>query len=817
MSQLPIDTVIPDLIVGLSTHPQIIVSAPPGAGKSTRLPLALLEQTTRKGKIVLLEPRRLAARNIARFLAHHLNEPIGQTVGLRMRGETKVSANTRLEVVTEGVMTRLLQTDPMLDGVSLILFDEFHERSLHADLALTLSLDCQAGLRDDLRLVVMSATLDNQTLCQYLPDALTLATEGRSFPIHYQYQPLSRHTPWASAVASASLDFMAQHSGSALLFLPGMGAIRQVHDAIKGRLPHDMDLHLLHGSLDISAQQAAIYPAPAGMRKLVLTTNIAETSLTIEGIQLVIDAGLERMIMHQAQTGLDKLVTRQVTRSAAIQRAGRAGRLTHGHCLRLYSEEQFQRLPVAPTAPILREDLTDLALNVIQWGCDVKDLHWLDVPPTKHWQAACLRLTQLGLIDARHGLTTLGQRASHLAASPRTAAMLARVEKADTSTLSTACWLAAWAEKPMTSGASLALIDQLRVAMSYKDYQHRAQSLARSVGIALQPQSDDTLLPLLAANIWPDRIALARGKSGRFMMANGHGVILDSQDPLSRADAVVICDVMAGDQGDSRAYSAIAISLTALQGARPDLFSHRDVVAWDDKRGTLKAEKQQCLGELVLASEPLNTLSAEQRTQGLLDAVRQKGIAALNWQSASQSLLTRARCAQAWGLDIALPSLSDADLLASLDTWLAPFIHGMSRWQALQQLDLKPVLEAWFGFTVTKQLNAALPTHITVPTGSRYPLRYTPDSAPVLAVKMQEMYGQAQTPMLANGHVAVQVELLSPAGRPLQITQDLAGFWQGSYKEVQKEMKGRYPKHLWPDDPANHAPTRQTKRHFNQS
>ncbi len=396
MSQLPINAVIPDLMAGISTHPQIIISAPPGAGKSTRLPLALLEQATLKGKIVLLEPRRLAARNIARFLAQHFDEPIGQTVGLRMRGETKVSANTRLEVVTEGVMTRLLQVDPMLDGVSLIVFDEFHERSLHADLALALSLDCQAGLRDDLRLIVMSATLDNQALCQYLPDALTLTTEGRSFPIHYQYQPLSRHTPWASAVASASRDFIAQHTGSALLFLPGMSAIRYVHAALKGRLPDDMDLHLLHGSLDVSAQQAAIAPAPTGKRKLVLTTNIAETSLTIEGIRLVIDAGLERMVMHHAQTGIDKLVTRQVTRSAAIQRAGRAGRLADGHCLRLYSEEQFQRLPVAPAAPILREDLTDLALNVIQWGCEVKDLHWLDAPPTKHWQAACLRLTQLG-------------------------------------------------------------------------------------------------------------------------------------------------------------------------------------------------------------------------------------------------------------------------------------------------------------------------------------------------------------------------------------------------------------------------------------
>ena len=705
MSQLPINAVIPDLMAGISTHPQIIISAPPGAGKSTRLPLALLEQATLKGKIVLLEPRRLAARNIARFLAQHFDEPIGQTVGLRMRGETKVSANTRLEVVTEGVMTRLLQVDPMLDGVSLIVFDEFHERSLHADLALALSLDCQAGLRDDLRLIVMSATLDNQALCQYLPDALTLTTEGRSFPIHYQYQPLSRHTPWASAVASASRDFIAQHTGSALLFLPGMSAIRYVHAALKGRLPDDMDLHLLHGSLDVSAQQAAIAPAPTGKRKLVLTTNIAETSLTIEGIRLVIDAGLERMVMHHAQTGIDKLVTRQVTRSAAIQRAGRAGRLADGHCLRLYSEEQFQRLPVAPAAPILREDLTDLALNVIQWGCEVKDLHWLDAPPTKHWQAACLRLTQLGLIDERHGLTALGQRASHLAASPRAAAMLARVEKADVSLLSTACWLAAWAEKPMTSGASLALVDQLRVAMSHKNYQHRAQSLARTAGMTLQHHLDETLLPLLAANIWPDRIALARGKPGRFMMANGHGVILDSLEAFSRAVAVVICDVMAGDQGDSRAYSAIAISLTALQETRPDLFSHRDVVVWDDKRGTLKAEKQQRLGELVLACEPLDTLSAEQQAQGLLDAVRQKGIAALNWQRGSQSLLTRARCAQAWGLDIALPPLSDDNLLAS-----TPAVRSQTRVGSLVWLCGHAAIKCGTTHTHDSANRVALPT-----------------------------------------------------------------------------------------------------------
>ncbi|OOE46356.1 ATP-dependent helicase HrpB [Salinivibrio kushneri] len=817
MSQLPIDAVIPDLIDGLATYPQILLSAPPGAGKSTRLPLALLEQASLPGKIVLLEPRRLAARNIARYLAQHLGEPIGQTIGLRMRGETKVSAQTRVEVVTEGVLTRLLQTDPMLDGVSVVMFDEFHERSLHADLALALSLDCQAGLRDDLRLVVMSATLDNHALAQHLPDALTLTTEGRSYPIHYHYHPLSRHSQWASAVASASLDFIAQHAGSALLFLPGVSTIRQVYATLEGRLPDDMDLHRLHGSLDASAQHAAIAPPSPRRRKLVLTTNIAETSLTIEGIRLVIDAGLERMVIHQAQTGIDKLVTRQITRSAAIQRAGRAGRLEEGQCLRLYSEEQFQRLPATPTAPILREDLTDLALNVIQWGCDVKDLHWLDVPPIKHWQAACIRLTQLGLIDTRQGLTALGQRAIQLAASPRAAAMLARAEKEDTSVLSTACWLAAWADKPMTSRSSLALVDQLQSVMAHKDYQDRAQSLARTLGIRLQRSLDEAMLPLLAANTWPDRVALRRGKAGRFMMANSHGVTLDSQDALSHAEAIVVCDVMAGEQHDSRAYSAIALSLDTLQQMRPDLLRQHEVVQWDDHRGTLIAEKQQRLGELVLYREPLNTLSAEQQAQGLLDAVRQKGIDALNWQRSSQSLLTRARCAQAWGLDIMLPPLSDDDLLASLDTWLAPFVHGMSRWQALQQLDLKPVLEAWFGFAVTQQLNAALPTHMTVPTGSRYPLRYTPDSAPVLAVKMQEMYGQADTPTLANGKVAVQVELLSPAGRPLQITQDLAGFWQGSYKEVQKEMKGRYPKHLWPDDPANHAPTRKTKRHFNQS
>ncbi|ODQ01820.1 ATP-dependent helicase HrpB [Salinivibrio sp. SS2] len=817
MSQLPIDAVIPPLIDGLRQYPQIILSAPPGAGKSTRLPLALLERTALTGKILLLEPRRLAARNIAAFLAQQLNEPVGQTVGLRMRGHTQVSANTRLEVVTEGVLTRLLQQDPMLEDVSLILFDEFHERSLHADLALALSLDSQAGLRDDLRLIVMSATLDNHALCQCLPDALVLATEGRSFPIHYHYQPIARRDQWESAVARASLEFIRQHSGSALMFLPGMQAIRRVHQALQNTLPDDMDLHLLHGSLDFSAQQAAIAPAPKGRRKLVLTTNIAETSLTIDGVQLVIDSGLERLVTHHAQTGIDKLVTRHIARSSAVQRAGRAGRLSEGHCLRLYSEEQFQRLPATPDAPILREDLTDLALNVIQWGCDVQDLHWLDAPPAKHWQAACQRLTQLGLTDTRQTFTALGQRASQLAAQPRAAAMLARVETAATSVQSTACWLAAWVDKPVRGNGSLSLIDQVRAAMSSREHQSRAKSLAHALGIRLTRTLDEQALPLLAAFVWPDRIAQSRGQSGRFVMANGHGVTLDSQDPLSHTDTLVICDVMASELSDSRAYCAIALSLTSLNEARPDLFTHREVIAWDEQRGTLRAEKQQCLGELVLSRQPLDTLTAEQQVQGLLDAVHQKGLQALNWQPESQSLLTRARCAQAWGLDIALPPLSDADLLNTLDTWLAPFMHGLSRWQALKQLDLKPVLEAWFGYETTQQLNAALPTHLTVPTGSRYRLRYEPNKAPVLAVKMQEMYGQAQTPTLANGKVAVQLELLSPAGRPLQITQDLAGFWQGAYKEVQKEMKGRYPKHLWPDDPANHVPTRKTKRHFNQS
>lgn len=448
LSQLPIDSVLDDIISALAEHPQVILKAPPGAGKSTRLPHVLLERGMFDGKIILLEPRRLAARNIATFLAKIRGEKVGETVGLRVRGETRVSDKTRLEIVTEGVLTRMIQADPELPGVDLVIFDEFHERSLHADLALALSLDVQQGLRDDLTLLVMSATLDDSALSGMLPDAAYLESEGRSFPVEARYQTVPRQYGYENVVASAVAQLLEKESGSALVFLPGVGEIQRTADALRDRVSSDVLICPLYGQLTAKEQQAAIAPAPNGQRKVVLATNIAETSLTIEGIRLVVDSGIERVARFNRKTGITKLDTIQIARSSAVQRAGRAGRLSDGVCLRLYSEETFQRMRAVPDPEMTTSDLTQLVLELVQWGCSPQDLQWLDLPPTQHWQQAVNLLMQLGVLETSGGLTAKGKRVAALGTDARLGAMLVTAAGFDASALSTAAWLAAWAEEP---------------------------------------------------------------------------------------------------------------------------------------------------------------------------------------------------------------------------------------------------------------------------------------------------------------------------------------------------------------------------------
>lgn len=769
----------------------------------------------------MLEPRRLAARNIAAYLASQLGEPVGKQVGYRVRGENKVSTETRLEIVTEGILTRMIQSDPELEGVSLLIFDEYHERSLHADTALAFALDVQAGLRDDLKILIMSATLDNAALSGWLPEAAVIISEGRQYPISYRHQSIAWQYGWENEYARAIRKLMAEEPGSALVFLPGTGEIRRLADALEGTLPDDILLCQLYGQLSPKEQQAAIAPAPTGLRKLVLTTNIAETSLTIEGVRMVVDSGMERVAVFNPKSGVTKLETRRIAKSSAIQRAGRAGRIEAGTCQRFYSEEEFQRLRGEPEPAILNSDLSSLVLELAQWGCRAADLQWIDLPPTGHLQQATTLLIQLGILEPgkdKPVLSEFGRVATRYSADPRIGAMLCHAERwgcqaKGRSVKETAAWLAAWMEEPPRGRNSADIRLQIaemqrRGGMANK----RAGLFAKQLGISLGDElSPIWLAPLLAA-AFPDRIAISRGNEGRYLLANGHGASLDPDEPLSSENTLVVAELTTTRQGDSRIFAAVAADMDELESHLPGLFETEDRVDWDDGKGRLVAEQQKRIGALVVSRKALPEPDPARIGEALANAVRRKGLPSLPWDENSEGLLVRARCGREWLPELALPALDNETLLAELDNWLVPFMAGMRKLSDLKKLDLKGALEAYLGWDKVKTLNSKVPARFEVPTGSSYTIRYKEGEDPVLAVRMQEMYGQQASPVIAMGRVTLVIELLSPAQRPLQITRDLASFWQGAYREVQKEMKGRYPKHVWPDNPATHEPTRKTKR-----
>ncbi|MGF1692871.1 ATP-dependent helicase HrpB [Photobacterium kagoshimensis] len=822
MSQLPIDAVIPDLLRQLTTHSQLILKAPPGAGKSTRLPLMLLKEAAVDGKIVMLEPRRLAARNIASFLAGQLGEKVGQTIGLRVRGETNVSAATRLEIVTEGVMTRMLQHDPELNGISLLIFDEFHERSIHADTALALALEVQEALRDDLQLLVMSATLDEQALTTLLPQASYTESLGRCFPVEYRYQAIADDRDWLGGVEREVSRLLQQETGSMLVFLPGAGEIKRLAERLTSSVTADTIICPLFGQLNPKQQQQAIQPALKGQRKVVLATNIAETSLTIEGVRLVVDAGLERIAHWDPKTGISRLEKVRIAQSSAEQRAGRAGRLEPGVCLRLYSEEALYRQPATPQPEILRADLTALAMELAQWGCqDATDLHWLDIPPAINLRQSQLLLQQLGAFDERLQLTERGIQIQQLGADPRHAAILAFAKQHDHAAMITAAMLVALLEEPPRGNQNpdlhfqLSLLESGKLARSSQYIQRAQQHYAKldNKKVARWQLSRDWLAPLLAAG-FPDRIALSRSGDGRYQLSNGQGAMLSPDEPLADSDLLVVVDVVKTRQGDSRIFSAVSADSDHLHSLLPHLFCEREWLDWDDKKGRLTAETHWCCGKLILKRQSQGEPDAAKASEALLNAVMRKGLSVLHWSDKAESVLVRARCAALWLPELDLPTMDEQSLLADAQSWLLPYMNGMKTLKALAKLDVAQALVARLGWDKAQALDTALPTHYQVPTGSRYPIRYQLGQQPVLAVKLQEMFGEKCSPQIANGKVSVVLELLSPAQRPLQITQDLAAFWQGSYSEVKKEMRGRYPKHPWPDDPANHEPTKKTKRHL---
>ncbi|EKO3830200.1 ATP-dependent helicase HrpB [Vibrio harveyi] len=820
MSQLPIEAVMPQLLTAVKNQHQVILKAAPGAGKSTYFPLQLLQKQSVTGKIVMLEPRRLATRNIARYLAQQLGEQVGERVGYRVRGETKVSKNTQLEIVTEGIMTRMIQSDPELNGIDLLIFDEFHERSIHADTALAFSLEVQEALRDDLKLVVMSATLDQGALQTLLPEAAYIESQGRSFEVETRYLPLGVNDHLPTSMAKTIESLIQKESGSLLAFLPGVGAIKQVQERLV-HLPDNVEVCPLYGQLSFAEQQKAIAPASGDKRKVVLATNIAETSLTIEGIRLVVDSGLERMARFDLKNGLTRLEQVRVAQSSAIQRSGRAGRIEEGICVRLYSESQFKQQPQVPQPEILHSDLASLVMELAFWGAgDISELKWLNTPSAASLAQAKQLLIVLGLLSEQGQLTPEGKIAHELGVEPRSAAMLIQAQQHDVKMLNTALAAVALIEEPERNITNIAHSLHRWVSGTHpkKSILHkRSQTVALKLDTMFSlSEVDERALPLVLSLAFPDRVAQQRSNQhGRFTLSNGHGAECRPEETLGDCDYLIAIDLMRSHSNSSQINLACELDINELEEVFEHLFTTDDVVDWDEKKGRLMAERQVKLGRLIIKRDALPSPGKEKMTQALLTYVRRQGLQSLNWTPAAENLLERIRCAVEWLPEQAWPSFDDVDLLASLEEWLEPYMSTVASVKDLAKVNLVEALNARLGWSLNQHIDEWLPEEYRLPTGSKKRIRYQCGHEPVLSVRMQEVFGESTSPTVAQGRKRLVLELLSPAQRPLQVTTDLAAFWVGSYKEVQKEMKGRYPKHVWPDDPATHVATTKTKRQLN--
>ena len=825
MISLPIDEVLPALRLALAERHEAVLEAPPGAGKTTRVPLALLNEPWLAGqKILMLEPRRLAARAAAERLASELGEKVGETVGYRIRLDSKVGPDTRIEVVTEGILTRRLQHDPALEGVGLLIFDEFHERSLDADLALALSLNGRELFRDEqpLKILLMSATLEGERLSGVLDDAPILRSEGRMYPVAMRWgRPFVPGEFIEPRVVQTVLDAISDESGSLLVFLPGQAEIRRVNQQLADALGSRSDILLcpLHGELDLAAQRAAIEPAPAGLRKVVLATNIAETSLTIDGVRVVIDAGLARVPRFDPGSGMTRLDTQRISRASATQRAGRAGRLEPGVCYRLWSEDQHAQLAAYGSAEILQADLAGVALQLARWGVTPEQLIWLDAPPSASYAQARQLLERLGALRGQT-LTPHGEAMAELPAHPRIAHLLIRGH--DLGLADMACNVAALlGERDILRGAGadvhsrLALLSgESRAARGGQGGVQRARQLARQYrgylrGKATQPVPDPDhprWLGALLALAYPDRIAQQRKPGGaEYRLANGRAALFNEVDGLMKQPWLVIADLGSRQgQREERIYLAAEFDPALLDGVLSEQVSVVDQLDWDEREGVLRAERQRKVGELVLSREPLTGLDEAARTQALINLVRRKGLELLPWtpelrQWQARVALLRQLDLQAQGQS-EWPDVSDAALLAGLEEWLAPYLGRVSRLSHFASLDVSSIVHNLLKWPLPQRLDELAPHHIKVPSGSSVRLDYS-EHPPILAVRLQELFGLADTPRIAGGRQVVKLHLLSPARRPVQVTQDLANFWRSTYAEVKKDLKGRYPKHYWPDDP----------------
>ncbi len=814
---LPVDGVAGEIVAVLAENTTAVLVAEPGAGKTTRLPLHLMGAAwLADGKIVMLEPRRLAARAAARRLAAALGEAPGGRVGYAVRFERRIGPATRIEVVTEGVLARRIQKDPELAGIGLVVFDEFHERSLDADLTLALALDVQAAIRPDLRILVMSATLDAGPVASLLGGAPVITVEGRTYPVDVRYLPPSGRARLEDEVVRAVRTALADTAAGLLVFLPGEAEIRRTAERLdNAALGDDIDIMPLYGALTGEEQDKAIRPAPPGRRKVVLATTIAETSLTIEGIGAVIDSGVKRVPRFDPRSGMARLATVPVSRGSAVQRAGRAGRLGPGLCYRLWDERKTRTLAEHDTAEILATDLAPFLLDLACWGVsDPASLKWLDVPPAAPLAQARELLRALGALDADGNITALGRRMAELPLHPRLAHMV--LEGARLGMGWRAVVMAALlAERDIVrrrSGSDLAERLGLAIGGEAKGpdidraalvrVRAAAKQIAGIAGIRAADSGGDC--GLLVALAYPDRIAMRRGGGGRYLMASGSGAVLDETDPLAaeRFLAVALTD---GKPGDARIFLAARLDEVALDEQFADSIVTADEIIWDERAGAVKARRTRRLGALVLSEKPLPQADPERIADALLAGLAAAGADALPWTPTARGLQQRLAFAKRHCPEEDWPDASDAALMASLKDWLKPHILGITRLADLGRLDLAALLRNRLTWQQRQRLDDLAPERMRIPSGAEVRLDYG-EEVPVLAVRLQELFSMLETPRIAGGRVAVKVALLSPAGRPLAITQDLAGFWRGGYQQVRAETRGRYPKHAWPEDPLSARP-----------
>jgi ATP-dependent helicase HrpB len=812
---LPVDEALPCLrAVAVSGRSAVLV-APPGAGKTTRVPLALMnEPWAAGGRILVLEPRRLAARAAAARMASTLGEQVGETVGLRIRFGSKVSRRTRIEVVTEGVFTRLVLDDPELKGVAAVLFDEFHERSLDADLGLALALDARRGLREDLRIVAMSATIDGARVASLLGDAPVIESKGRAFDVATYYLGRDQRVPIERQMAAAVERALAAERGSVLAFLPGAAEIRRTADQLAERLRDpSIDIVQLYGALDADTQDRAIAPSPAGRRKVVLATSIAETSLTIEGVRVVVDSGLARVPRYEPAVGLTRLETVRVSRASADQRRGRAGRTEPGVCYRLWDEPETMSLAPFATPEILASDLSGFALDLAAWGVsDPHALAWLDAPPAAALAEAHALLRELDAIDADHRIAAFGRRLARLPLPPRLAAMIVRAADEDLAVL--AAEIAVVVSERNLGGDDVDLshrIDNFRRDRSRRaaDARRLARRWAEEAG-GEQLDSSPARSGSLLALAFPDRVAKARsGKSGEFLLENGRGARIDPAHSFAREKYLAVAE-LAGSAGEARILLAARIDEAEIERRFAAHIVERTESAFDEKSASLRGRAVRRLGALVLDERPLAVAPDERSALALAEGIARVGLDRLPLSADQTRLLERARFMRRHEGD-AWPDLSDARLGATVGEWLAPAIVGRTSLAQVTADDLSRALHALLSPELVRRLEKEMPSHFTAPTGSRVPIDYEADGGPTVSIRVQELFGLDSHPRIAGGRVPLTLALTSPAGRPIQVTRDLPAFWRGSWAEVRREMRGRYPKHPWPEDPRAAPPTRRAK------